>query len=67
MHWSTILLRYSVTDGVVNALHDLGDNILQQLEVHSCTHRFHNKGTESPTIPPSKMALNHNLSIHRCK
>ena len=52
MHWRIILLKYSVADSVVNALHDRKDKVLQPLEAHSCIHRFHNKGTESPTIFP---------------
>ena len=37
-------------------MHDWKDKILQQLEVHPCIHRFHNKGTESPSISPPKTA-----------
>ena len=59
MYWSIILLRYSIADGVINMLHDRKDKVLQQLEVDSCIHRFHNKGTESPTIFPPKTAPNH--------
>ena len=43
MYWSITLLKYSIADGVVNALHDRKDKVFQKLEVHPCIHRFHNK------------------------
>ena len=46
MHWSIILQKYGVADGVVNALQDRKDKVLQQLEVHPCIRRFHHKGTD---------------------
>ena len=55
MYWSIILLKYSIADGVVNALHVRKDKVLQQFEVHPCIHQFHNKGTESPSISPKKL------------
>ena len=59
MYWSIILLKYSIADGVVNALHDREDKILQQHKVYPYIHRFHNKGTESPSIFPPKTAPGH--------
>ena len=61
MYWSVILLKYSIAGGVVGALRDREDKVLQQLEVGYTLAftDFTAKGQKAPRFPPKKTAPDH--------